>query len=539
MTKFVPAGPPRYVHQRRGLNKILRTKGVTALLFEPGTGKTAVALDYMSILAMKLPEQEARVLVVCPLAAMDTWALQAEEYVAEGVQYWVEVLGGSVKERAGALASRGGRQFKKDLAPVPKRYREYPDRAAYWWRSYTLSTNTNLTLADGPGALDQTQPRMVVQVINYDTLSSRRSVGSKTMADVLVAAVERFDPHLVVADEAHRLKSKSSNVSRLMSRIGDRVPRRVALTGTVIPHSPLDVFAQWRFLAPTAFGKVRVDGTRTQATFKGFRDRYAQMGGYMGREVRGFKNLEDMQRVMARNAVVARKEDALDLPLTTDVVVPVRLSTAESVAYAEMKKKLTTTLADGQKATVPNRLAQLMRLRQITSGHLPDDSGTVQKIGSSKVDVMASLVLDTLTDVQRVVVFCEFTHEIEALSEALSRDREVMKISGATPTDKRLQYRQRFGSDAPEKIVLVAQIRTMSLAVNELVTASHAIFGSLSQRRDDLIQARDRLNRIGQTRPVTYYYALAPNTVDEVIYAAHNERTDLETALLRHLREEN
>jgi hypothetical protein len=59
-------------------------------------------------------------------------------------------------------------------------------------------------------------------------------------------------------------------------------------------------------------------------------------------------------------------------------------------------------------------------------------------------------------------------------------------------------------------MILIAQTRTMSLAVNELVTASHAVFGSLSLQRDDMIQARDRLNRIGQTRPVTFWYALAP-----------------------------
>jgi SNF2 family DNA or RNA helicase len=75
----------------------------------------------------------------------------------------------------------------------------------------------------------------------------------------------------------------------------------------------------------------------------------------------------------------------------------------------------------------------------------------------------------------------------------------------------------------------------MSLAVNELITASHAIFGSLSQQRDDLIQARDRLSRIGQTRPMTFWYAVAPGTVDEVILKSHRERTDLEDAMLKHI----
>src|SRR5699024_6158314 len=96
--------------------------------------------------------------------------------------------------------------------------------------------------------------------------------------------------------------------------------------------------------------------------------------------------------------------------------------------------------------------------------------------------------------------------------------------------------RKRFGSDDPSRLILVAQIQTMSMAVNELVTASHAVFGSLSQRRDDLIQAQDRIHRIGQTRPVTFWYALAPKTVDEVIMRSHRQRTDLEKAMLDHIR---
>src|SRR5690606_6377691 len=106
---------------------------------------------------------------------------------------------------------------------------------------------------------------------------------------------------------------------------------------------------------------------------------------------------------------------------------------------------------------------------------------------------------------------------------------------GSTPGEDRVRLRKRFGSDDEHRMVMIAQIKTMSLAVNELVTANHAIFGSLSQQRDDYIQARDRLDRIGQTRPVTFWHVLAPGTVDEVILKSHRERTDLENAVLAHI----
>lgn len=359
------------------------------------------------------------------------------------------------------------------------------------------------------------------------------------MADVMVDAVQRFGPELMVLDESHKIKSASSNVSRLMARLTPHVRRRVLLTGTVMPHSPLDVFGQWRFLDPMAFGEPQPDGSIRPSTYGGFRDRFAVLGGWMGREVKSFKDLDQMQSIMAKNAVVVRKKDALDLPRTSDVTVPVTLSAREKSAYRDMKDLLQVQLSRTEQASSDNRLTQMLRLRQITAGLLPDDSGVLHTIGTSKVDTIASLVHDTLAGERRIVVFGLFRAEIALLADRLARTGTTVRlISGDTPKAERVRVREEFGSKAPGRIVLVAQIKTMSLAVNELVTANHAIFASLSQQRDDYIQARDRLDRIGQTRPVTFWHVNAPGTVDDVILTSHQNRTSLEDAVLRHIQGE-
>lgn len=532
MTAYEVGGPDRYRHQRQALRRMIETRGVCALLMDPGTGKTAPTLDYMGLLALKSPRQEARVLVVAPLVALDTWVEQAGVYVSPMVDLWAEALGGTILQRAEALAARGGSTMR---LTTEKRVRKVGPRARHVHRSLAVHARQGESLLSdvtgGPDAVGSpARPRLVIEVLNIDALSSRRAVGSKTTADIMVDAVQRFDPDLVVVDESHKIKSVSGNASRVMSRISKFVPRRVILTGTVMPHSPLDVFAQWRFLEPFAFG------TRDKvATFGGFRNRYAVMGGYMGHEVVGFRNLDEMQDVMARNAIVVRKEDALDLPATTEVVIPVHLSPAEQRAYDTMKSDLAVDI--GEDSTVaPNHLAQMMRLRQITAGHLPIDD-EVRTLGTSKADTIASLVHDTLAGEKRIVIFALFKAEVETLRAALSRKgTEVLTITGATPNDERIAMRKRFGSDDPSRLVMVAQIKTMSLAVNELVTASHAIFASMSQQRDDWVQAKDRLNRIGQTRPTTFWYANVPGTIDDVILDVHRNRTSLENALLAHIK---
>lgn len=548
MPQFEFGGPPRFNHQKRGLAKLIECKGVGALLMEPGTGKTAVTLDYCSLLALASPRREARVLVIGPLAAVDQWALQAPKWVSPQVNVWAEALGGSVMQRVEALRSRGGARVTR-VTGGPGRAASASPRGVHANRAWALAARRDgvdlpreEAVAGGPDVLGDGKPRLVIEAINLDTLSQRRQVGSKTMADVVLGAVTDFDPDLVVIDEMHKIKSISSNASRLAGRIGNRVERRIGLTGTVIPHSPLDVYAQWRFIDPKAFGRVQPDGTRRTATFAHFKEDYAQMGGYMGREVIGFKNLDRLEEIMAERSAVAIKDECLDLPEAVDTVLPVTLSAKESKAYEEMRTQLQVQFREEDdasaagEATAMNRLSRLIRLRQITAGHLPDDEGQVREIGRSKAKTIASLIHDTLEDEKRVVVFGTFTRELQALEEEITDKRTtVLRIDGSTKPEDRLAIRQRFGSDDPARLVIVAQIKTLSVAVNELVTASHAVFASLPWQRDDIVQARDRLNRLGQKRSTTFWYALAPDTVDDVVFRAYQDRTDLEKSLMNHI----
>jgi len=512
-----------YRHQISGVKHLVAKRGVAALLFDPGTGKSAVVITYAALLAMKL-QREVKVLVLAPLSALDSWTSQIERWTPGGVSYQSEALGGSIKRKADVLAARGRKPYKKPQSGSVKGH------GTYWHGSKWCTSH----VAEDRGG----DAKVTWLQMNYDSLRSRSAITkTKNASDLIVDAVRRYDPDLIVFDESHLLKGPTSNTSRTAARLVDIAPRRVLLTGTVMPHSPLDVWSQWRIMDPMSFFVMTSHGKQPMS-FTAFKSRYAILGGFYGKEVLGFRRLDEMREIMSHRALVVRKEDALDLPAYQDIEVPVHLSTREQRSYDDMKKQLATMLADGKLASAPNRLTQMMRLRQITAGFLPDDTGNLTPLGDSKVRVIDSLVNDTLAGEKRVVVFSHFRPEIDKLSQALARTgTQVMTITGDTSPQERTRMRQRFGSSSTERMVMVAQTATMSMAVNELVTASHAIFASLSLQRDTQIQARDRLHRIGQNRHVTYYYALAPKTVDTVIHQVQQDRTDLEAALLKHVQD--
>jgi hypothetical protein len=526
---------PKYklmAHQKDAVKFLDSVDGIGALLFDPGVGKTGSTLAWLDRLARK--RGEVRVLVVAPLAATDTWVLQAPMFMDSVVK---------------------SRMMQGSTMSILKKIGEA--------RDWTKVPDTPV-MANHPGSLKSQVSGNKVTILSMSSgaLSSfcrNDAKANQTMRQRVVQvlrAIRNYQPHVIVVDESHIIKSANSNVSKALYQMGQMVPHRIILTGTVAPHSPLDVYGQWRFLAPWTFSDQYPEAYTddplhmTLEQRKGirpwpwgrFRDRYADMGGYNGKNVVGMNSItiDELHNRVAERSMAMRKEDALDLPAVTDVDVHVALTPKERKAYEEMKRDLAAQLDSGELLTAVNPLSKMMKLRQITSGFAKDsDTGEVHVIGHSMQKMATDLINTTLAGENRIVVFSYFRAECEAMAKALrQKGRTVEVITGSTKARDRLAIRQRFAdvSGNPEPTILVAQVTTMSLSVNELVTAQNAVFLSQTQQRDVWVQARGRLDRNGQTKPVTFWNVFVPGTVGEIMLQTHAKRGDLETAMIDHIK---
>lgn len=520
-------------HQKEGVKFLDSVDGIGALLFEPGTGKTGTTLTWVDRLTRKHPE--VRVLVVAPLTAADTWVLQAPMFMDSVVK---------------------ARMLQGSTLSIMRKIEQAHD--------WTTVPDSKIKV-DHPGTkrAQVSGNRVTILSLSAGAVSSYCTDAEKTAA--FGRAVRKYDPHLVVVDESHIIKSATANISKAMYRIGQLAPHRIILTGTVTPHSPLDVYGQWRFLAPWTFSnfyekeftKTPLSMTEEQRKsispwpWTRFKDRYSMPGGWKGKGISGYRNQSQLNARIAERSMVVRKEDALDLPPVQDIDVNVALSPKEAKAYRQMKEELAAEIKGIEKEKgssienpiieAPNALAKMMKLRQITTGFITDtETKEVHWIGRSKQKAVQEIVDVTLVGENRIVVFAYFKSECAALAKALqAKGRTVEIITGATKPNERLAIRQRFAdvSGNPEQIVLVAQQRTMSVSVNELVTAQHAIYTSMSERRDDWVQSRGRLDRNGQKGShVTFWNVLVPDTIDEVMLKNHKDRGNLEMALLNYIK---
>lgn len=353
-------------------------------------------------------------------------------------------------------------------------------------------------------------------VVNYEAV----------WLEPLASLLKRALPGVIILDEAHRIKAPGGKSSRFLKDLGKLARHRLALTGTPIPHSPLDAYALYRFLEPNIFGY----------SFTRFRARYAVMGGYGGHEVKGWQNLEELHEKMYRIACRVRSEDVLDLPETMDEVLTYELSPKATKIYRDLEKHLIADIETGE-ITAANAMVKLLRLQQLTGGWLrADDSDRPEQVDSGKGELLKDL-LDGMTSSddlwidatkEQVVVFCRFHQDLDSILAAC----KSLGITCAELSGRRSELSLWESRDAQ---VLAAQLQSGGLGI-DLTAARYCIFYSHGFSLGDYQQARARVHRPGQSRKVTYYHLCAAGTVDEKVIKALDNRADLVKFVIDDLR---
>ncbi len=445
---------PLWEHQRRAFI-FAEPRRATMLAMDMGTGKSRVVIDLIRVW------RPARTLVICPASVVGVWPAEFTKH-GEGKVTALGLQDGSIAKR---LA-----QAKQHLA---------------------------LQAARGMPA---------VIAINYEA-AWREPFGAWALG-------AGFD--LVVCDESHRIKAPGGVSSRYLAKLGSKVERRLALTGTPMPHSPLDVYAQFRFLDVGIYG----------SSFTKFRLRYARMGGYGGYEVLGYQNTDELRDRFRANSFEASK-DLLDLPPETDSIREFDLAPATLKIYRQMAETFVAEVKSGL-ITASNALVKLLRLQQLTGGLAQTDSGEIEIVGTEKCDALA----DVLEDVPRgtkLVVFCRFRHDLDsAVAACEAAGWHCGEISG--------RHKDIEGGRFPAGFdALAVQVQAGGVGI-DLSAARYAIFYSMGFSLGDYLQCRSRVHRPGQVSPVTHVHLVARGTVDVKVLRALQKRAEVIEEIMQEVR---
>jgi SNF2 family DNA or RNA helicase len=342
----------------------------------------------------------------------------------------------------------------------------------------------------------------LILVVNYE------SAWRKPLGDLLLQ--QKWD--LVVLDESHKIKAPGGKASRYMARLRDSARTRVCLSGTPLAHSPLDIYGQYRFLDPSIFG----------TNFSRMKQQYAVMGGFQNYQVISYKNQEEMGERIDRIRFHA-SGDVLDLPPVVSTTIPVTLPPAAMRIYDDLEKEFYAQVDAGE-ISVSNALVKILRLQQISSGHIKlDDHDSVKELHTAKQDALEDYLSGLPAD-EPVVVFCRFRHDMDQSHRAAANTgRASLEVSG-----RQRQLEQWQAGEAP---ILVVQIGAGAEGI-DLTRAHYCAFFSFTHSLGQWAQAHARVHRPGQTETVFNAYIIVRGSIDGTILTALKSKRDVIESVL-------
>jgi SNF2 family DNA or RNA helicase len=346
--------------------------------------------------------------------------------------------------------------------------------------------------------LEARENELIVLAINYEALIVPR------LYSFLAHFCQRFRT-MMALDESTRIKSPGAARTKAANKLRRFCHLARIASGTPIIKSPMAAYSQFSFLDEDILGF---------GSFYSFRNHFAIMGGFEGRQVINYKNLEELSASIASCSFRVTKDECLDLPPKVYQKRRVTMTDAQVKAYKQMREEMLAETADGT-LTAPIVLTQMLRLQQITGGYMTDGEKVFEIVPPDKNPKLQE-AMDILAESgdQQVIIWCRFRAEIAAMAGLLKKEGiSYVEFHGGVSERDRIIARSDFQTGKAK--VLIGNTDAGGVGL-DLFAASVVIYVSNSFATEQRVQSEDRAHRIGSERhaAITYYDLMVPNTVD-------------------------
>ena len=330
---------------------------------------------------------------------------------------------------------------------------------------------------------------------------------------------------MIAIDESTTIKTPTSNRTKNILALRQHAKYRRILTGSPVTKSPLDLFSQCEFLDPWLLGHT---------SYWTFKSRYAvtrkiQVQGRQVEIVVGYRNLGELSEKIQPFSKRVLKDDCLDLPKKTFMKHVVEMTKEQKKVYKQMKEEAIAYL-DGKVLSSATVMTQLMRLHQITCGHFTPDDGEIKNLPCNRMTEL----MDILENVHgKAVIWSHYTHDVRRIIDEIKRvygDDAVVDYFGQTTSEERSANIKKFQNDDKCRF-FVGTTHTGGYGIT-LTAASTMIYFSNGYDLEKRQQSEARIDRIGQTKPMTYIDIISEDTVDDRIVKALRSKINIANQIM-------
>lgn len=348
-------------------------------------------------------------------------------------------------------------------------------------------------------------PHQFFWITNIETLrggSFKEKQGKRTVmrfpiAEKIQELCDRGIIGMIAFDEAHKAKNPDSQQGKALLSIDCKGPK-IPMSGTFVLNNPLDLYLPLKWA-----------GFETHS-FYAYKQHYCTMGGFGGKEIVGYKNLDELRSMVSKVMLRRVKGDVLDLPPKVHTIEWVDAYPEQKSLYKDVRDQVRDNI---DKVKVhPDPLSEMLRLRQVT-GYPGILSSTVTK--SAKMDRMEELVEDEVSVGGKAIIFSNWSEMTNVIRHKLKKYNPAY-ITGEVGSVQRMEEKDRFQND-PNCKVMIGTIGALGTGFT-LTAAQLVIFVDEPWNRGIKDQAEDRAHRIGTRGTVRVVTILTRDTVDEGVY---------------------
>ena len=387
------------------------------------------------------------------------------------------------------------------------------------YKSVLWTASTSKTKDKEYQSLFETDYNLHIFIMNVEALSTPKGM---TFARKFLSCHNT----LIAVDESTTIKTPKAARTRNIISIANLAKYRRILTGSPITKSPLDLYTQCKFLNEHLLGF---------SSYYSFQNRYACMvdkwfGGRKVSVIKSYQRLDELSKSIEPFSYRVLKEDCLDLPDKIYIRREIELTEEQLKMYQSMKIVAMAALK-GKVVKAPHVLTQLMRLHQITCGHVMTETGEIVDIENNRLKELINILEEVES---KVIIWSHYTHDIRKISAELRKiygEDSVVEYYGETDSEIRQESIDKFQDPRSPVRFFVGNPQTGGYGIT-LTAASTVIYYSNGYDLEKRLQSEDRAHRIGQKKSVTYIDLIAEKTVDEKIVKALRKKINIASEVL-------
>jgi len=330
---------------------------------------------------------------------------------------------------------------------------------------------------------------------DYFIITNIESLRDKNINKKINELINKNQINMVIIDEIHKCKNPQSQQGKAILKI--KTESKIAMTGTPLMNNPMDLYIILKWLEIE------------KRTFWAFKNSYCTMGGFEGREIIGYKNLNELQIELDSIMLRRLKKDVLNLPEKIHTIDYVEMEPEQWKIYNEVKEELKQNIDLIKVGNNP--LDQLIRLRQATAT-TNILSSTISK--SAKFDRLEELVEELVANNKKCIIFSNWTSVVNPVFKLLKKYNPAI-ITGDIKEADRKKEEYKFMNDTNCKCI-VGTIGAMGTGLT-LTAGETVIFLDSPWNKANKEQAEDRTHRIGTISTINIITLVCKNTIDEKI----------------------